>query len=496
MSILCFVMKNENRADPLLLMQIRSGCPRPVLRVASVYALFMCCGISWAGGYVDWSAISVRDTLVLYLKGRRAGRLVHTIVPDSASRRIRVDNLINMSSGEPDVMSLSESREYDWRGRLIGARQSLHSPSGISAWTLSGRGRGWDLAVSAGGIEQSQRVTGIVENLRACYEIHSAIRAGTVRKGQQWRDTTFDLTTGKNITITTQCVGLPDSASPFYDFVNHDDLIGRDEKWRVDTLGRTLLQEVAPLFVARRGGHAEPDTGAAQGITTFAELSELFRVPAERGPRAGEMIRVRLRDGARMHESVGRFYHAAGDGVCLKEPPSECVDDSGIRTSRSKHDWLASTVVVQADDPQIRALADSLVCSRTGRCEIIGALTGYVFSSIKKRNVATFSNATETLKSGFGDCGEHAVLLAALLRAAGIESNVVLGLVYVAAKGGYFYHAWVAAYAKNLLFADPAFGLFPASGGYVPLVIDDTGRNTIHLAGLIDRVEILYAPAR
>jgi hypothetical protein len=53
---------------------------------------------------------------------------------------------------------------------------------------------------------------------------------------------------------------------------------------------------------------------------------------------------------------------------------------------------------------------------------------------IRNPDLATvFASASETARSGQGDCSEHAVLLAALLRATGIPSRTCSGLVYTEA---------------------------------------------------------------
>jgi transglutaminase-like putative cysteine protease len=116
-----------------------------------------------------------------------------------------------------------------------------------------------------------------------------------------------------------------------------------------------------------------------------------------------------------------------------------------------------------------------------------------VYSHVQKRNDATLSNALETLNAGYGDCGEHAALLAALLRAAGIPSRVALGLLYIDSKKAYFYHAQVTAFVGGgWLFADPTWDVFPASGRFVPLIIDDTGTDAMLIARLIGRIRIEY----
>ena len=153
-------------------------------------------------------------------------------------------------------------------------------------------------------------------------------------------------------------------------------------------------------------------------------------------------------------------------------------------------------MTIQSDNPEIKKLAMNLKGAKTCRCEISKIYNDYLFRNIEKRHVATFSNAYETLKAGYGDCGEHAVLLSAFLRAIGIESNVVLGLVYSPYKKGYYYHAWVVAYIKDLVFIDPALGRFPVSKGYIPLLIDDDGTKMIYLAGFIGKFDSSYVPKK
>src|SRR5205085_3072434 len=60
-----------------------------------------------------------------------------------------------------------------------------------------------------------------------------------------------------------------------------------------------------------------------------------------------------------------------------------------------------------------------------------------------------FANASETARTRRGDCTEHGVLLAALLRAANIPSRVACGLIYADGFAGskhiFGYHMWAQA---------------------------------------------------
>lgn len=60
------------------------------------------------------------------------------------------------------------------------------------------------------------------------------------------------------------------------------------------------------------------------------------------------------------------------------------------------------------------------------------ALRDLVHSHISSKHLSTaYASASETARTGSGDCTEHAVLLAALLKARGIPARVCHGLVYV-----------------------------------------------------------------
>ena len=67
-----------------------------------------------------------------------------------------------------------------------------------------------------------------------------------------------------------------------------------------------------------------------------------------------------------------------------------------------------------------------------------------------------------------GDCNEHAVLLAALARAAGIPARVEAGLVYM--DGRFYYHAWNSLYLGEWITADALMNQLPADITHIRLV--------------------------
>ena len=96
-------------------------------------------------------------------------------------------------------------------------------------------------------------------------------------------------------------------------------------------------------------------------------------------------------------------------------------------------------------------------------------------------------NALETLANRVGDCNEHAVLLAALARAAGIPAQIEAGLVYL--KGRFFYHAWNTLYVGNWVTADAVTGDMPADVTHIRLVFGEADRQ-MDLMGVIGRLQL------
>jgi transglutaminase-like putative cysteine protease len=110
--------------------------------------------------------------------------------------------------------------------------------------------------------------------------------------------------------------------------------------------------------------------------------------------------------------------------------------------------------VIDSDHPAIVALLAGAKLSPTAdRRAQADTLRTLVARHISSKNLGSaFASASEAAISRSGDCTEHAVLLAALLRAAGIPSRVASGLVYVppfaGRSAGWGWHLWTQAFVN------------------------------------------------
>ena len=113
-------------------------------------------------------------------------------------------------------------------------------------------------------------------------------------------------------------------------------------------------------------------------------------------------------------------------------------------------------------------------------------LTRWVYQNIDKRPVLSVPDALSTLENREGDCNEHAVLLAALARAAGIPARVEVGLVYL--NGRFYYHAWNLLFLGTWVTADGLFGQLPADATHIRFA--SGSKRQLDLMGTIGQVEL------
>ena len=118
--------------------------------------------------------------------------------------------------------------------------------------------------------------------------------------------------------------------------------------------------------------------------------------------------------------------------------------------------YLRASSYLNITDPKIVQLAQQAL---KGVPDDLGAraeaLRAFVHHYLVRKDLSTgFATATEVAQSKSGDCTEHAVLLAALLRAAGIPSRAVSGLLYVEEFAGarevFGYHMWTQSWIDGV----------------------------------------------
>jgi transglutaminase-like putative cysteine protease len=96
-------------------------------------------------------------------------------------------------------------------------------------------------------------------------------------------------------------------------------------------------------------------------------------------------------------------------------------------------------------------------------------------------------SAVDVLEHKVGDCNEHAVLAAALLRAAGVPARLAVGVVYF--EGRFYYHAWLEVYYGRWMAVDPLSGQIPADATHIRFLTGGLSRQS-DMVRVIGRLKI------
>ncbi len=121
-------------------------------------------------------------------------------------------------------------------------------------------------------------------------------------------------------------------------------------------------------------------------------------------------------------------------------------------------EYLKTGPFIITDSEKIKKLTQKLVYGETDAYKISEKMRSWVYENITDKNYSVdFANSVQVLETLSGDCTEHSILLASLLRAAGIPAKVVIGLVYAnQPENAFVYHMWVKAYVGKWINLDPS----------------------------------------
>ncbi len=168
-------------------------------------------------------------------------------------------------------------------------------------------------------------------------------------------------------------------------------------------------------------------------------------------------------------------------------------------------DATKPTRFLQSNDKQIIELARRAVGDTKDAAEAAKRIEAFAAEYIEDMSLSVgYASAAEVAVSRQGDCSEFAVLTAAMCRAVGIPSRVVVGIAYVEDFGGlsgFGGHAWVQAYiGGKWVGLDAAFKSSGRGGydaGHIALASGDgEPGNFFNMAAMLGRFKIEKAMVR
>jgi hypothetical protein len=233
---------------------------------------------------------------------------------------------------------------------------------------------------------------------------------------------------------------------------------------------------------------------ALDGLTLMAsaDLTEVASIPANVAIDDANVLTKMTAllaniDTKQLFLNGGRQHFKNNLLTIIKEPWPGPAADAKKEPSEEITKFLRPSPFIQSDDPLIVNQVKKIISPRDSDTLKAKKIVDWLYLHIEKRPVLSVPNATETLENRVGDCNEHAVLLAAMARAAGIPAQIEAGLVYQ--RGRFYFHAWNVLYLGEWITADATLGKIPADVTHIRLVRGGADRQ-VDLMGVIGKLEL------
>lgn len=224
-----------------------------------------------------------------------------------------------------------------------------------------------------------------------------------------------------------------------------------------DSSGEILKSRSEPLGLeayraTRAAVFAEPDTAELDLLPQMlVKLAEPFPQPHH---TKFARYRVRLETGnpaqafiSDTTQAVKPLDEHAAEVTVWAVRPGAITGNPTASPEEPSADDLTPNNFIESNHPRITALAEKAAAAEADSWKIATALERFVHQYVVRKDFTqVFATAAEVAQSQAGDCTEHAVLLAALLRARRIPARVVVGLVYLEAAQAFGYHMWTEAF--------------------------------------------------
>jgi transglutaminase/protease-like cytokinesis protein 3 len=453
----------------------------------------------------------------IYIGKQRVG-FAHIVVQEveKNGRKVTVcDNLNQMTItrfGFALKMSVVQSTEEDEQGNMLGFKFSIDNPP-TSSIQSSGRIENGQLTTTTMAAGREKTSTSDWDpTVKSPAWIDRVLQREPLKEGQSREFRMYDPQFSKAVTITLKHAGrertkLLDGSEKDCEKVltKHSLVPGLTITSYVDDSGETVKTVTNLLDMTTYAVTKEEALKAISGASLDLGMDTVIKTGAIKNA----------------HSSAKAVYKVTIDGKAADAIPSgptqsvKSLSDTEIElTVRAVKpgekgseptpgpEFLASSRFLDLEDPNVIKLAEEGAADRTDPVELAVALEKFVSKRLTDKNFSTaLATASEVARDLAGDCTEHAVLLAALLRAKKVPARVVIGFVYADSLQGLGGHMWTEAYLNGQWVPlDATLGKGGIGVGHIKIADADLSENAaapvaafvpiIHLLGKT-RLEVL-----
>ncbi len=421
-------------------------------------------------GTEEWQGIFSGDKKIGYAVSRQT--------PTAEGFTLENDAIVRLTMmGEPRVVRTHVTADTDASLRLRRFRFRLRAGTVEFSANGSVTDRGLDVVLDSG----SGRTRHLEVPLSGPVVLPQTLRAlladQTLEPGKTFRFALFDPLSGapEPVALTVgplETIELAGEKHPAFS-VSEEFRGSRFRLW-VDRDGHVLREEGPLGLVLLRESEASATEGfdreGALDVIAASAISVARVIP---NPRDLGHLTLRL-EGFPPNRALAfpPRQEVSGEIVRIRREDLAGLSSFALPSREEKlAKELEPTPFLESDDPGIRERAQAILGGETDARRAAEKLVRWVFDNLEKEATVSVPDAREVLASRRGDCNEHAVLLAALARAAGLPARVVAGAVYVpdetGAAGIFAYHAWDEVWLGAWTAVDPTFGQFPADATHV-----------------------------
>lgn len=440
----------------------------------------------------DATPMSREEWFGVYQGERKIGWAHRGVSPTPGGYHLRDESALALAMfGTPQRLTTSLVAETDESFGMRSFHFALDSPA--ATFSASGTSDGQKLEVRYGvGDRQDTLVVPLAAPISLSTSLRPRIAAARPAPGTRFSHSVFSPLTLHPEPVTTTVEGWETIDGVDVLKVVEEQQGLRAHVWLADD-GRAVREEAMLGLMLR----AEPREAALRGANSAAplELTRATRIPLHgtiASPRRSTALTLRVSGPAagqvpndpprqRMQGTVLRIVQEAPPvaGAADVPPPDGA--------------YLLPSPFIESDDPTVVSRARTIVGDERDPVHRAERILSWLETHMTPEPSATVPSAREVLRVLRGDCNEHAVLLTALARAAGIPARMVAGAVFQ--DGAFLYHAWSELWLDGRwISADAVFAQMPVDATHVKLVEGGPERH-LGLASVVGRLHFATAEA-
>jgi transglutaminase-like putative cysteine protease len=442
-----------------------------------------------------------RDWMEIYLRDSKVGYSMIQINPMGDDYLIWEEIVLNLNlMGQASVMRTTIRSVVDHGFRL--KRFTLQIDSGVVRFQVSGKVEGLRMHIETGqGTRKKTRTIALTAPPVTGTGISQFFRGRPLKAGESFNFLMFDPSTLARKSVVVTVVGKESiviKRIKYHTFRLETEMWGQELIFWVDEAGEVLKETGFMGFtLIRSSAAAAPRDLTGETSDDFYEMASIDVTPKLRHADRLTYLKMRVEGLENAHFDAGALVserqRLVGDTLEIiqeKRPLKAGYMLPLPDVTDELNPYLSPGFNIQSDDTAIVDTAREIVGDLRNPVAAARKLMAWVYAHVEKKPVLSVPSAVEVLKTKTGDCNEHAVLLTALLRAAGIPARECVGLVY--ANDRFFYHAWTEAYIGRWVSMDATLNQMPTDATHIKLVQGGLERQTdiIALIGKL-RLKIL-----